>query len=279
MKSRSTILAAVLAAMALFSVAAQAQGLPDRIAKAKTIKIGINPIYPPMEFKDPATGKLTGFDIDLADALAKELGVEIAWQESAFDQLMPSLATGRIDLILSGFTDRPARRETADFVNYLNSGVQFLAQADRADVRTPLDLCGKNVGTSRTTTFPGEIKAWSEANCVAAGKPAINVEGTNDNTAARSQLKQGRLDGSAQGSETVPYVIALENGAYKAVGLPFGGAQHGIAFTKADTQLRDATLAAFKRLLANGTYASIIAKWNLQSSAVKQAGVNGVPSP
>ena len=97
--------------------------------------------------------------------------------------------------------------------------------------------------------------------------------------AARSQLKQGRLDGSTQGSETVACVIGMEEGAYKAVGTPFGGAQHGIAFTTADTQLRDAVLGAFKRLLANGTYAQIIAKWALQTSAVKQAGVNGVPAP
>lgn len=279
MRPNRWITTTVGAALALAAAFAQAQALPERIAKAKSIKIGINPIYPPMEYMDPATNKLTGFDIDLAAALAKELGVEISWQESAFDQLLPSLTTGRIDMILSGFTDRPARREVADFVNYLNSGVQFLTQASRTDIRQPTDLCGKSVGTSRTTSFPAEIKTWSDTNCVAAGKPAINVEGTQDNAAARSQLKQGRLDGSAQGSETIAYVIGLEQNAFKAVGLPFGGAQHGIAFAKADTQLRDAVLAAFKRLLANGTYASVIAKWSLQTSAVKQAAVNGVPSP
>ena len=279
MKTRSMILAATVALFSLACATAQAQALPERITKTKLIKVGVNPIYPPMEYKDPKTGQLTGFDHDLAQALAKELGVEISWQESAFDQLLPSLSTGRIDMILSGFTDRPARREVADFVNYLNSGVQFLTLASRADIRTPLDLCGKTVGTSRSTSFPSEIKTWSDANCVAAGKPAINVEGTNDNAAARSQLKQSRLDGSAQGSETVPYVIAMEDGAYKALGTPFGGAQHGIAFTKTDTQLRDAVLGAFKRLIANGSYAAIIAKWNLQSSAVKQAGINGVPMP
>jgi polar amino acid transport system substrate-binding protein len=277
MKHHRLLLPALL--LAAYAAGAQAQALPERIAKAKTLKIGVNAIYPPMEYKDPDSGKLVGFDVDLANALAKELGVAIDWQESAFDQLLPSLATGRIDMILSGLSDRPARREAADFIDYLNSGVQFYTQASRSDISQPADLCGKTVGTSRSTSFPDEIKAWSEKNCIATGKPAIKVEGTSDNAAARSQLKQGRLDAAAQGSETVPYVSSLEPGTFKSVGAPFGGLQQGIAFTKADAQLRDAVLAAFKKLLANGTYSSIIAKWNLQTSAVKQAAVNGTPSP
>jgi len=270
---------ALSALVALAPALAAAQALPERIAKTKVIKIAVNAIYPPMEFKDPETAKLIGFDVDLANALAKELGVTLEWQESAFEQLLPSLATGRVDMILSGLSDRPARRETADFIDYLNSGVQFYVLASRADVSQPADLCGKTIGTSRSTSFPAEIKTWSDTNCVAAGKPAITVEGTSDNAAARAQLKQGRFEGGAQGSETVPYVMSQEPNVYKAIGGPFGGLQQGIAFTKADTPLRDAVLAAFKKLLANGSYAAIIAKWNLQSSAVKQAAVNGAPSP
>ena len=55
--------------------------------------------------------------------------------------------------------------------------------------------------------------------------------------------------------------MTLEPNTYKPVGMPFGGAQQGMAFAKADTQLRDAVLGAFKKVVADGTYASIIAKW------------------
>jgi polar amino acid transport system substrate-binding protein len=258
---------------------AQSQTLPDRIAKTKVIKIAVNAIYPPMEFKDPETAKLLGFDVDLGNAIAKQLGVTLDWQESAFEQLIPSVTTGRVDMILSGLNDRPARRETLDFIDYLNSGVQFYTLASTADVRAPIDLCGKTIGTSRSTAFPAEIKTWSDTNCVAAGKAPITVEGTSDNAAARAQLKQGRFAGGAQGSETVPYTMTLEPNTYKPVGMPFGGAQQGMAFAKADTQLRDAVLGAFKKVVADGTYASIIAKWNLQSSALKQIAINGTPAP
>ncbi len=47
------------------------------------------PNYPPMEFRDPATNTLTGFDVDLGEAIGRKLGIKIEWQETSFDQFMP----------------------------------------------------------------------------------------------------------------------------------------------------------------------------------------------
>lgn len=278
--SRKMQIAAALALASASVAAAHAADLPDRIAKAKTIKVAVNAIYPPMEFKDPQSGVLIGFDIDLGNALAKELGVAFDWQESAFEQLLPSLATGRADMILSGLSDRPERRESADFIDYLNSGAQFYVLADRAgEFKTPTDLCGKSVGSSRSTSFPKSIETWSAENCAAAGKPAIDVVGTEDTASARSQLKQRRLDAGVQGSETIPYAMSLEPDVYRPLGAPFTSVSQGIAFTKQDTRLRDAVLAALRKVTADGTYAAIIAKWHLEASAAKQITLNGAALP
>jgi polar amino acid transport system substrate-binding protein len=271
---------AAVVMLAATATTALSASLPDRIAQAKVIKVAVNAIYPPMEFKDPATGTLTGFDVDLGNALAKQLGVTFDWQESAFEQLMPSLATGRADLILSGLTDRPERRASADFIDYLNSGAQFFVLAERAgEFKAPTDLCGKAVGSSRSTSFPKSIEDWSTANCQAAGKPAIQVVGTEDTASARLQLKQRRLDAAVQGSETIPYAMTLEPNTYQPIGTPFTSLSQGIAFTKQDSQLRDAVLAALQKLMADGTYAQIIAKWHLEASAAHQITLNGAPLP
>lgn len=55
-------------------------------------------------------------------------------------------------------------------------------------------------------------------------------------------------------NQIYPYISSLEPNTFKTLGAPFGGAQHGIAFAKSETQLRDAVLAAMKKLMANGTY-------------------------
>lgn len=257
-----------------FGAAAHAQALPDAIAKSKVIKVAVNSIYPPMEYKDPESGELVGFDVDLGNAIARELGVKLDWQESAFEQLLPSLATGRVDMVLSGLSDVPGRRDTADFLDYLNSGAQFYILSSRGnEIKQPVDLCGKPVGTSRSTSFPADTAAWSTKNC--AGRAPINVVGTEDTSSARMQLKEGRIVAGVQGSETLPYAMKLEPNTYQPIGEPFATSPEGIAFAKSNTKLRDAVRAALDKLIANGTFATIVAKWGLQSSAVHQITMNG----
>lgn len=267
-------LMAICLSTLFFGAVAHAQALPDAIARSKVIKVAVNSIYPPMEFKDPESGELVGFDVDLGNAIAKELGVKLDWQESAFEQLLPSLATGRVDMVLSGLSDVPGRRDTADFLDYLNSGAQFYILSARGNaIKQPVDLCGKPVGTSRSTSFPADTAAWSTQNC--AGKAPIDVVGTEDTSSARMQLKQARIVAGVQGSETLPYAMKLEPNTYKPIGEPFATSPEGIAFAKSNTKLRDAVRAALDKLIANGTYAAIVAKWGLQSSAVHQVTMNG----
>ncbi len=262
---------ALLAGLAGPSAAAE---LPAAIREAGVLHVSVNAIYPPMEYKDPASGKLTGLDVDLGAALAQKLGLRIVWAESAFAQLMPSLQTGRADLIISGLTDRVSRHEVADFIDYMKTGAQFYVQA-ASPAATPADLCGKRVGTSRSTSFPAEIAAWSKAQCEAAGKPAIEVVNAESTADARGELRQGRIDAAVQGSETIPYAFANEPGTYRALGAPFTTGYQGIAIARTDPALRDAVTAALAGLIADGTYTAILTKYGLQGNAVAAPIVNG----
>ena len=112
---RRPLLAVGFLAIGAFTVLAagiaSAQTLPPEIAQSKKIRIAVNGTYPPMESLDLVTNKLVGFDIDLGEAIGKVLGVEIEWQDGSFAQLIPSLESGRADMILSGMSDLPARRD------------------------------------------------------------------------------------------------------------------------------------------------------------------------
>ena len=264
----------VASGLAASGLAASAAEVPDAVRQAGTLHASVNAIYPPMEYKDAATGRLTGLDIDLGEALAKRFGLTVAWSDSAFEQLIPSLKTGRADLLISGLTDTPARRDTMDFVDYLRTGPQFYALA-ASPAKAAEDLCGLKVGTSRSTSFPAEIAAWSQAHCVAAGKPAIVVVPAESTVDARAQLKQGRIDAAVQGSETVPYAMSLEPGAFRALGAPFATGAQGIAFRKDEAALRDAVADALRGLMADGTYGAIVARYGLGGNAVGSVAVNG----
>ena len=264
------------ALLCLLAATPAAAGLPDAVASRGSLVVAVVPNYPPMEFRDPATDALAGFDIELGEALARKLGLRIAWQETSFDQMMPALATGRVDAILFGMTDLATRHEAASFVDYLRSGPQFFVQQSRAPGPGMAALCGKAVGASRRTSFPKEIAAWSDAHC--PGDP-IRVVGTEGSGDARIQLKQGRIDAAVQGSETIPYAMSLEPGAYRAVGQPFSAVLQGIAFRKADAPFRDAVADALAALIADGSYGRIMAKWGLSGNALDAPLLNGGPRP
>jgi polar amino acid transport system substrate-binding protein len=246
--------------------------LPAEILKQGSLRVAVVPNYPPMEFRDPATNTLTGFDVELGEALGRKLGIKIAWQETSFDQMMPAIATGRVDAILSGMTDLASRQDTASFVDYLRNGPQFFVQQSRAaEFKDVTAFCGKTVGASRRTSFPKMIAAWSDAHC---GGNAIKFVGTEGSGDARTQLKQGRLDAAVQGGETLPYMMDLEPGAYILVGDVFAIQFTGLALAVKEKALQQAVTEALDALIADGSYRALLAKWKLTDYGVEKATIN-----
>ena len=261
-----------VAAFCLPSLCAGAAELPAGIAAKGEMTVAVVPNYPPLEFRDPATNALTGFDVELGEAIARKLGVKLVWQETSFDQMMPAITTGRVDAILSGMTDMASRHAAASFVDYLRTGPQFFVQQSRAgEFKDMAGLCGHNVGASRRTSFPKEIAAWSEAHC--PGKPII-VVGTEGSADARTQLKQGRIDAAVQGSETLPYVMEQEPAAYAVLGAPIAFQFTGMALPVKEAGLQQAVAGALDALIADGDYAKLLAKWHLNDSGVAKASID-----
>lgn len=253
---------------------AQAAELPPDIRQSGTLKLTVNSTYAPMEYRDPASNELVGLDIDLANELARRLGgLKIVWSETPFAELIPSLQTKRSDFIISGISDRASRRETADFVDYLATGPQFFVMAE-SEAKVAMDLCGRKVGTTRSTSFPVEIEKWSKQNCEPAGKPAIQYVPGENSIDVRNQLKQGRIDAAVQGNETLPYIMDLEPGAYTPVGTRIAEQLVGIAVPVKEKALAQAMLEAVDALIADGTYKTLLAKWKLTDNALEKATIN-----
>jgi polar amino acid transport system substrate-binding protein len=255
---------------------AQAAELPDAIKQAGVLRLTVNSTYAPMEYRDPATNELVGLDIDLANELAKRLGVKIVWSETPFAELIPSLQTKRADFILSGISDRSSRREAADFIDYLITGPQFFVLTESA-AKSAADLCGMKVGTTRSTSFPVEIEKWSKQNCEAGGKPAIQYVPGENSIDVRNQLKQGRIDAAVQGSETLPYAQQQEAGKYRVVGEPFSIGYQGIMFRKDDAGLREVVTQHLAAMIADGSYKAVLDKYGLGGNAVAKPMMNAAP--
>jgi polar amino acid transport system substrate-binding protein len=273
--SSSPLPCLLTAAAALLALGSTMPAQSARAAGAPIVA-AVVPNYPPLEFKDPSSGQLTGFDIELGEALAAHAGTTIRWQETSFAQMLSALSTGRVNIILSGMSDLPERRDAVWFVDYLKTGPRFYALKERAAALVSMSaLCGRKVGASRRTSFPAEISQWSADYCLRQGKPAIIVLGTEGSADARMQLRQGRLDAAVQGSETLGYLMSQEPNTYQAIGTTFAFQFDGIAIDRNNQSMRQEISDSMSALIADGSYARIAAKWGMNEFVVKQLTIDG----
>ncbi len=119
-----------------------------------TLKVGVTTTGIPFTFVDTATQKPTGAMVDLAAAITKEIGTDAQFEVTAFSALVPSLSSGRLDLISAGMYATAARREVVDFSDIVyRYGEGMFIKADDAKNYTFDDLKGETVGTQIGTVF------------------------------------------------------------------------------------------------------------------------------
>lgn len=272
----ATVRTAGLALATVLQAVAAQPSLPAAIKAKGQITVGINGIFPPMEFKNPGSEELTGFDVDLANAVGKTLGVRIVFDDQKFDQLVNSVQTSRVDFVISGMSDSEVRRKTLDFIDYFNSGTQgYTLKSLAGSVNSLEALSGKTLALSAATDYLTTMQKWSKDNLESKGKPGITILPVDSEASARLQMVQGRAQASAISPEVFGWLEKQQPGQFVAIGPILAPDPYGIAFRKTSTELRTAVLGALKQLYKDGTYRKLLAKWSLTRSAIPEPLVNG----
>lgn len=218
---------------------------------------------PPLEFYGNGQ-QPTGSDIDLGNAIARELGLQPAWINTAFAGIIPALQAGHCDAILSQLFDKPSRRAVVNFVDYMNSGEAILVRMGNPGHIAGLSgLCGLTVAAETGTTIADYLTQQSKT-CVAQGKRPVAVQTFLRDSDAVNQLALGHVDAYGTTVETGGYDMSKNPGMFEIAGPAFGQILTGIATVKQNTALNRAIAQAFAALQVNGTYRKIMTKWNLQ---------------
>ncbi|MCW0000285.1 ABC transporter substrate-binding protein [Pararhizobium sp. YC-54] len=251
-----------------------AAALPEAVRTAGKLNVTISLAYPPMEYNDAGSTELKGFDIDLAKAIAERLGLAAEFQNVEFPQLIPQVITGRSDLILTAFSDKVERQTQLDFIDYFQTGNVLYSTVDRqSEIKTETDLCGKTVAVATGTSWVTWTEELGKAKC--AEDKLITVIQIPTQAEHIMQIRQGRAQASVIGLEGLLDLMKQEPGKFYQIG-DVGDVNHyGIAFAKANGQLRDAVLAALDTMKADGTYTQILDRYGLKQAGVKEFKVNG----
>ncbi|AUU08754.1 arginine ABC transporter substrate-binding protein [Serratia marcescens] len=235
-------------------IAAVLAGISVSASAAETIRFATEASYPPFEFID-AGNKIQGFDVDLANALCKEMQAECTFTNQAFDSLIPSLKFKRFDAVMAGMDITPEREKQVLFTKpYYDNSALFIAQKGKiADVAA---LKGKKVGVQNGTTHQ---KYLTDKH------PEITTVPYDSYQNAILDLKNGRVD-AVFGDTAVVNEWLKQNDALAAVGTKvtdkgYFGTGLGIAVRQKNTELQGKFNAALDKIKQDGTYETIYKKW------------------
>lgn len=244
--------------------------LPADVATAGVLEVGIDPTYPPNEYKDDE-GNIVGWEVDLFDAIAAKLGLTTNYNESTFDNIIPGIETGKYNVGVSSFFDKLERQQVVDMVSYATAGSQFAA-ATGSGV-DPANLCGLTVAAQNgTAQYLEDLPKMTKA-CEDAGKPAIEVLGFDTQDQATTAVIVGKADAFVADSPVTQYAVSVSDGQLELAGDIYDVYFYAFPATK-DSGLAAALSAAVNSLIADGTYMAILSGAGLDASAITESSVN-----
>lgn len=235
-----------------------ATSLLTDIVKRGTLNVGVRADDPPHGFTD-SQGNLVGFDVDIAQAIGKSLGVKVNFVKVDELTRISFLQNGRIDLAAASISETQQRAKQVDFSEtYFFSTKSFLVKKG-GTIHSLQDLVGKTVGADRGSNAPAQWNDWLSHH----GSPApANVVLFSDKHAAESAVAQGSVSGWMEDYEIVAS-FAKNDPSVEVLNTPepFGTKMDGIAMHKNDSDLRLAVNTALQQITSSGQYDTIYNRW------------------
>jgi lysine/arginine/ornithine transport system substrate-binding protein len=254
----------VVNAVLLFSAA-----IGTAFADTGTLRFGLEATYPPFESKTPS-GELVGFDIDLGEAVCKQMKVKCVWVQNAFDGLLPALEARKFDVVNSSLYITDKRKQLVAFTPAIYAVPQVLLAPKGSGLLPDLaHLKGKRVGVLQGSAQEDYLKKyWSPG--------GVEIASYQDQSLVYSDLVAGRINASVQEETTAKsgFLDKPEGKNYEIVGEPLNdtktlGVGVGFALRKQDTDLNKKVSAALDELKKDGSLSKLSVKWFKRDTIVK----------
>ena len=241
--------------------------VPADISADGKIVFGTDASYPPNEFTDTDGTTIIGMDVDLGTAVAQKLGLTPEFQNSTFDGIIPGISAGKYEIGMSSFSINDDRVKEVDMVSYYSAGTSLGTKTGNPDGVNIDDLCGKAIGVQTGTVQAEDLAARNTA-CTTSGKAPIAITQLTAQTDVTLALTANRIVGMLADSPIVAYAAKTTDGAVEATGEPYDTAPYGIVLAKNKGDFGKAIQGAVQALIDDGSYKTILDKWNVADGAV-----------
>ena len=219
-----------------------------------TLFVGCDQVSPPMGFVGD-DGEYTGFDLELAQEVAKRLGLEYKAQPIAWDSKDMELESGNIDCIWNGFT-MTGREDDYTWTEPYMANQQVFVVANDSDINSQADLAGKIVEVQADSSAEAALKEAPEL--TATFKELLT---TADYNTAFMDLEQGAVDAIAMDVIVAGYQIQQRNADFKILDDSLSEEEYGVGFKKGNTELRDKVQSTLEEMAEDGTLQEVSEKW------------------
>lgn len=224
----------------------------EAIQKRGKLIVGTDPTYPPMENTDPS-GRIIGFDADLAAALASSLGVALELRKVPFDNLIEAAKQGDVDVAISSISITEERSQSVLFSRpYLNAGQAIITASGNTTIELPEDLQGKKVAAQSDTTSFKEAQRYTNA--------ANVISYPADYSDIVLKLKKGTIDAIIMDYPAASDLVRQHAGT-KLVGKPFTSEFYGIVTRKENKGLIEVVNIILADLKKTGKLSAFESKW------------------
>lgn len=251
--------------------------LPASIRSTGVLKIASDIPFPPWEYNQG--GKLVGFEVDLANAMAKQLGVRAQFVQLPFDGIIPALQAGKFPIAMSAISDTKQREQVVDFVNYaFDDEAALVPKGNPKHITGPSSYCGLRLAVTRATIQAKHADVYAKR-CLQAGKPPIQISTYQGDGVTQLTVQSGKSDVATSDSAALAYVAKTVDGGNAFEVVHYDDAQNlhtpvGVAMAKGQDGLRAAITDALKKVLASPEYDQIINKYGLASLKAPGVTVN-----
>jgi glutamate transport system substrate-binding protein len=233
--------------------------------KGNTIVIGTKFDQPGLGLRNP-DGSMSGFDVDVAKFVAKELGYtedQIEWKESPSAQRETLIQNDQVSYIVATYSINDKRKEKIDFAGpYLITGQSLLVRADNTDITGAESLANNKKLCSVSGSTPAQN--------IKDKYPGVQLQQYDTYSACVEALKNGAIDAVTTDEVILAGYAAQSPGVFKVVGKPFSEEKYGIGLKKGDTDMRTKINDALAKMEKDGAW---------KAAFEKNLGPAGIPTP
>ena len=245
--------------------------LTDALVNPGVLTVAVFDDSPPSAYYTE-NGRLVGWEVELAKAIAQRNGLEIEFVGGSFDSVLNAVTDGTADIGIASMFDTMERQKRAAFVDYFVGGTSWASSVD-SEIKSS-NACGSRVGAVADSAQYSDYLVRVSSKCTREGLEPLTIAGYESISQAVTDIETGQLDALVADDTVVTYLASNSYGRIVLTDTAIEPQPYGIAVPVDNRIVRESVLAALQEMSSDQTYRNILGKWGVESGSINEFTIN-----